>query len=635
MRTLRLACVALGAALLLGPSLVAQPAQAAAATVAADFRANADHPLIKSKFGVFNSGYVSLARWKRDAPRLATLRPARVRWETMWGNEQHDWAPMVTGSAANPQYNFSQIVQLVDLINNAGALPVPALTYTPGILKPPGGSWNNPPTNPSVWANQVVPAFANHWKQTGRRIGSYEIWNEPDLPGVFWTGNQTQYLDLYRDASRALRAADPDAYVEGPALCCVSWSGPFVNRVLSQNLPLDGFSFHAYGDATNGSLENNYRGATDSGLTAYRMASVDNNLNEYNWTNDFTAPTDVITHRGAAQLLKSYKALLAKPWITHVEWAQFQDPVCPTTCDVIGLLDRDGHKRASYNAFQLYANMPVERKQLAINGAVDGMASSDGHKSGILLWNTSGAEQTVSAALNNVPFANGNFRVYRIDAQHASYEDNPASEHLAPVEQRLGTSTAGLNWSGTIPDHGIVYLEAEDGTGSDSLAGLNLGNVVRSNRYIPNHGKPSYASFDRRTWTAALGMAGETWADVGAGTVAANLPASLRVRLQASGNFQRLDANSLLGLRIDFQTAGGYTKGVLVHGGLYSSGRSAPHPWGTQRQPDQVITVPNFSDFTVNLPSLAPPGWTGRATISFHLQNSGPTTRITANIRAA
>jgi hypothetical protein len=365
------------------------------------------------------------------------------------------------------------------------------------------------------------------------------------------------------------------------------------------------------------------------------MASVDNNLNEYNWTNDFTSPTDVITYKGAAQMLKSYKALLAKPWITHVEWAQFQDPVCATTCDVIGLLDRNGRKRAAYNAFQLYANMPVERKALNINGAVDGMASSDGHKSGILLWNTSGTEQTVSAALNNVPFANGNFRVYRIDAQHASFEDNPASEHLTPVEQRLGTSTAGLNWSGTIPDHGVVYLEAEDGTGTDTLAGRNVANVIRSNHYIPNHSKPSYASFDRRTWTAALGMAGETWADVAAGTVASNLPANLRVRLQASGNFQQLDANSLLGMRVDFQTAGGYTKGVLIHGGLYNSGRSAPEPWGTQRQPDQVITVPNFSDFTLNLPGLAPPGWTGRATISFHLQNSGPNTRITANIRAA
>lgn len=622
-------------AVLLSTALAAQPAHAADATVTADFAVSADYPLVKSKFGLFNSGYVSLARWERDAAKMAALRPARVRWETMWGNEQHDWTPMVTGSPDDPQYHFEQIDRLADLINDAGAQPVPALTYTPGILKPPGGNWNDPPTDPSVWATKIVPALAAHWKETGRRVGSYEIWNEPDLPGVFWTGTQEQYLDLYRDASRALRAADPDAYVEGPALCCVGWKTEFVNRVLADDLPLDGFSFHAYTDATDGSLENNYQAATDSGLTAYRMATVDDNLNEYNWSHDFTVPTDVITHRGAAELLKSFKALLAKPWITHVEWAQFQDPVCPTTCDVIGLLDRDGHVRASYNAFKLYADMPVARKQLTIDGAVDGLASSDSHKSGVLLWNTSGSAQDVTAALDNVPFANGNFRVYRIDAEHASYEDNPANETLTPVEQQLGVSTAGLTWSGTIPDHGIVYLEAEDGTGTSSLDPVNVGTVVRDLQYMPNHGKKSYASFDRRTWTAEIGMSTETWADAAAGVIATDLPDTLRIRAESTGTFQNLDANSLHGVRIDFETASGYTKGVLLHGGLYDSTRSAPVPWGTKRQADEVIRVTDFSDFTVNLPDLAPPGWTGRVTMSFHQQNTGPGTRTTFTVRPA
>jgi hypothetical protein len=610
-------------------------AHAADANVTANFAASVADPLVKSKFGVFNSGYVSLARWQRDASLLAALHPGRVRWETMWGNEQGDWTPMVTGSAANPTYDFSQTDQLVDLINNAGAQAVPSLTYTPGILKPPGGSWNNPPSNPSVWAQQILPALATHWKQTGRHIGSYEIWNEPDLPGVFWTGTQQQYLDLYSSASQALRAADPDAHIEGPALCCVTWSGPFVNQVLSQNLPLDAFSFHAYGDAGNGGLETNYQGATDSGLTNYRMATVENNLDEYNWTNDFTPPTDVVTYRGAAQLLSSFKTLLAKPWITHVEWAQFQDPVCPGPCDVIGLLDRDGHKRAAYNAYSLYANMPVNRRQLSISGPVDGMASSDAHTSGVLLWNTSGTDRSVSAALNNTPFANGNFRVYRIDADHASYEDDHANENLTPVEQHLGVSTAGLNWSGTIPAGGTVYLEATDGSNTPTNPAATVGTAVHDLTYMPDHSKKSYGSFDRRTWTAALGMGGETWADADAGVEATGLPSNLHIGLDASGTFQSLDANSLLGVRIDFQTGSGYTKGVLMEGGLYNGSRSAPEPFGTKRQADQVVHESNLSDFTVNLPGLAPAGWNGRVSISFHLQNGGPDTHVLASIRPA
>ena len=630
------------AAALTGSVLLAVPdAHAGNATVTANFAAGVDYPLVKSKFGLFNSGYVSPSRWSRDAALLAPLRPARMRWELMWGNEQPGWTPMIAGTQAAPTYSFTQVDQVVDLINAAHAQPVPIMAYTPTPLKPAGGSWNSPPsgsTNPanySTWTNTIVPAFVNHWKNTSRSIGSYEIWNEPDLPGVFWTGTQDQYLSLYDAASRAIRAANPDAYVEGPALCCASWKTNFVNYVNSHSLPLDGFSFHGYGDATTGFLEQNYQGATDSGLTAYRFASTENNLNEYNYTNDFTAPTELTTYRASAEMLKNFKSLLAKPWITHVEWAQFQDPICPSTCDIIGLLDQNGHKRASYNAYNLYANMPVARKQLTVSGSVDGMASADSHKAGMLLWNTSGADQTVSAALSNVPFASGNFRVYRIDSTHASYGDNPANENLTAVQQNLGVSTSNLNWSGTIPDHGVVYLEAEDGTGSTALDPVTVATPIKTLNYDPNHGKTSYASFDRNTWTAQLGMAAENYADAETGTVANNLPTNLRVQFAVQGTPQHLDANSALGMRVDYATNSGYTKSVFFHGGLYDPTRTAPAPWGTQRQPDQAVQVSNLSDFTISPSTYAPTGWNGRVSISYVLQNAGAGVRAAVTTRSS
>jgi hypothetical protein len=624
--------VVLGAVLAL--TTLALPAQAASATANANFAVGADYPLIKSKFGVFNSGYVSPARWARDAPLLAPLHPGRVRWELQWGNEQPGWTPMVGGTAGAPTYSFAQVDQVVDEINAAHAQAVPMLVYTPTPLQPAGGSWNSPPSNFSTLANQVVPAFVNHWRSTGRPIGSYEIGNEPDLPGVFWTGTEAQYLSLYGQVATAIRNANPDAYIEGPALCCVSWSSDFVNNVITNNLPLDGFSFHGYGSIATGT-SSAYQGATDSGLTTYRMASVDNNLNEYNYTNDFTAPTDLTTYRAAPELLTNFKALLAKPWITHVEWAQFQDPICPSTCDVIGLLDQDGHRRATYNAYDLYARMPVDRKALTISGSVDGMASSDAHKSGVLLWNTSGSTQSVTSALQNVPFANGNFRVYRIDASHASYGDNPANETLVPTEQSLGVSMSSLSWSGDIPDHGVVYLEATDGSTASDLDAVQVGTAVRTLNYMPNHSKTSWASFDRNTWTAQLGMATENFADAETGVVAENLPRNLTVRFDTQGTPQQLDANSLLGMRIDFATSSGYTKGVLIHDGVYNASRSAPVPWGTGAAPNQVVQVPTLSNASIDLASLAPAGWNGRVTMSFIAQNLGAGVRSSVTVRPA
>ena len=42
----------------------------------------------------------------------------------------------------------------------------------------------------------------------------YEIWNEPDLPGLYWNGTLTQYYNSYFPAAyRALRANDPNAKI--------------------------------------------------------------------------------------------------------------------------------------------------------------------------------------------------------------------------------------------------------------------------------------------------------------------------------------------------------------------------------------------------------------------------------------
>ena len=89
------------------------------------------------------------------------------------------------------------------------------------------------------------------------------------------------------------------------------------------------------------------------------------------------------------------------------------------------------------------------------------------------------------------------------------------------------------------------------------------------------------------------------------------------------------DANSLLGLRLDYAVNGKYVKSVLFHGhcghqpDLYDKKRTAPMPWGTQRVPDTVVAVPNLAQFTVTPQEYAPAGWTGRAQITFTLQNAG------------
>lgn len=551
------------------------------------------------------------------------------------GNEQPDWSPMVTGNPGNLSYDFAQADSVIDVINSADAEAAVNLTYTPTPLQPAGGSWNDPPTDFAEWA-QVGAAFAEHWKSTNRPIGSFDILNEPDLAGVFWTGTQSQYLNLSAETAHAIRSVNPDAYIEGPGLCCVSWQDPFVSNVIANDVPFDAFSFHRYGEVVSGQVDVDYRAATDSGLTSYNMSTVENNLNEYNWTHDFTAPTDVTSYRAAPELLHSFKALLEKPWITQVEWAQFQDPICPTTCDVIGLLDQAGHRRAAYNAFSIYSRMPVDRKAFSAGDGIDGMASTDEHKSSVVLWNMSGATQTIDAVLSNVPFATGDVSVYRIDADHASYGDNPANEQLTPISTSTGVSTSGLGWSGAIPDHGVVYIEIEEGTGEDSLATVDVATVIKDLTYDPTHSKLSWGSFDRNLWIAELGMGPEDFADEATGALVTGLPSELQVNFDITGVPLALDANSVLGMRVDYETPVGFAHSVLWHEGLFDSSRSAPYPYGTQAtMPTTVIPVSNLDDFTADIAGNAPTGWNGRATIVVQMQNTGTGTSASVSIAPA
>jgi len=102
---------------------------------------------------------------------------------------------------------------------------------------------------------------------------------------------------------------------------------------------------------------------------------------------------------------------------------------------------------------------------------------------------------------------------------------------------------------------------------------------------------------------------------------------------------RKLDANSVLGVRVDYMVGGAYTSSVLFHGpyngvDLYDPARGAAMPWGSGRRPDHVARVANLAHFRVGIAALAPPRWGGRAQITFILQDAGRGARATMVVRA-
>jgi len=617
-------------------------------TVTADFTAPVDYPLSKEKFAVYNSGLVTLDRYRRDAERFAEVGPESLRIDIAWG-----WPPgedpyavqPVTGTADQPVYHFDELDALAVLLNSQGVLPYWSYCYMPVPLQREG-DWRSAPASMEAW-ERVLHAFARHYRDAGIRIGYHEVYNEPDLVDpsagpIFFTGTRDEYFEMYRRGTAGLKAGDPDAIVGGPALAVTgegSWIADFLAYARAHDLPLDFFSFHHYGPGVGEAVERMRDGlARDP-----RFAATEMHLNEYNALPiDYPVGGPQEMYALAAALLQDFHDLFAYPYLTKVSWAQFLDS---GHGNYSGMVSIDGLPKAVFNAYKIYMAMPVDRRRVAVaastgNGGIGGMAATDGHRAGIVVWNKSGAERIVSVALRDIPFPRGTFRVYRIDADHASWGDNPANEALTATETRDDVDTTVLAWTGSLPRDAVVYLDVDDRSGFSEAPPQSVATVVRTLRHYPDRMRTAYADFDARAWIARLGMATERQALAQVGVTVEDLPGTLALRLTVDGALQTIDKNSLLGVRIDYQVDGTYAQGVLCHGpcaggpDLYDARGSVPLPWGTGRPPDRVVVVDDLARFDIPVAASAPDAWTGRAQLTFIAQNMGVGVRVKVTVRA-
>ena len=104
-------------------------------------------------------------------------------------------------------------------------------------------------------AEHIIAHYREGWAD-GYRYSSlryWEIWNEPDLIylglNTMWQGTEEQFFDLYRVASRHLKARFPDILIGGygAARTRAPFFENFLKMASREKLPLDFFSWHRYG----------------------------------------------------------------------------------------------------------------------------------------------------------------------------------------------------------------------------------------------------------------------------------------------------------------------------------------------------------------------------------------------------
>jgi hypothetical protein len=141
----------------------------------------------------------------------------------------------------------------------------------------------------------------NHGWANGYHYGIryWEVWNEPDLGKLFWSGTEQEYFQLYKRIAAAIKDADPNALVGAPAIAKPNDDTPYRDELMRQvratHTPLDFYSWHWYATDSNDPRDFN-RIAADlrTRLDRYGLTATKSFLTEWNYGLSEPPPTPLV-----------------------------------------------------------------------------------------------------------------------------------------------------------------------------------------------------------------------------------------------------------------------------------------------------------------------------------------------------
>ncbi|MFA5204409.1 MAG: hypothetical protein WC708_08390 [Lentisphaeria bacterium] len=292
--------------------------------------------------------------------------------------------------------------------------------------------FTHPPKDFARWA-QVCTGIINHYNHgwaNGFHYGitHWEIWNEPDIGPLMWSGTPEQYFALYAAAARAIKKCDPAVNVGGFA---VSWvkspmTTAFLEYCRKHRLPLDFFTWHCYAAAP-GAIERDAR-LVRSLLDQYGFTHSESHLNEWNlyhcagpfsFANAQLRKTVFDAQKN--EIGASFSAsVLMRLQDAAVDVTNYYDGQ-PTSL-YCGLFDSYGLPQKTYRtflAFRELVNYPVRIKATSVNG-IDTLAACDARrkKVAVLLSKFGGPWVDHTVVVKNLPADIRHYELCLIDADH-------------------------------------------------------------------------------------------------------------------------------------------------------------------------------------------------------------------------
>ena len=175
----------------------------------------------------------------------------------------------IPGAEEFTEYNFNACGVAYDNVLSAGMKPLVELSFMPGKLalrqegRPVQGGFFYkpnivPPADYAAWREylQAFIRFLIHrYGAEEIRTWYFEVWNEPDLPFLFFNGTRDEYFRLYAETARAIKDVDASILVGGPSTSGSKWIKSFVSYCRENGVPLDFVTTHQYAGDPLGGVE--------------------------------------------------------------------------------------------------------------------------------------------------------------------------------------------------------------------------------------------------------------------------------------------------------------------------------------------------------------------------------------------
>ena len=199
-----------------------------------------------------------------------TLGIERVRFHGIFNDDMRtrtNLAQMFPAPGAEnfTEENFRACGLAYDNVLEAGMKPFVELSFMPKALSRDGAEgafFYRPcvdvPAEQEAWAAYIrrfVRFLIHRYGAEEVRSWFFEVWNEPDLKVVFFSGDKEDYFRLYETTARAVKAVDPELKVGGPATSGSKWLASFLRFCREHEVPIDFVTTHQYAGDPLGGVE--------------------------------------------------------------------------------------------------------------------------------------------------------------------------------------------------------------------------------------------------------------------------------------------------------------------------------------------------------------------------------------------